>query len=125
MKRFFINFLQVALKPVLNLLYKNRLPKFSEDFKGKRVFMISELPGGEKQWTGQRRRKANLGNTHPWNRYFNKPLTDLQQFVFYFLVNYSVMSTLICRIENDIILHNQPWRFENEEIYGDFDQRRT
>ncbi len=75
MKRFFINFLQVALKPVFNLFYKNRLPKFSEDFKGKRVFMISELPGGEKQWTGQRRRKANLGNTHPWNRYFNKPLT--------------------------------------------------
>lgn len=37
--------------------------------------MISALPGGKANWQGKKHRKANLGNTHPWNRYFYKPLS--------------------------------------------------
>jgi len=74
MKLFFLKMLRFLLKPIFLLTYKKVLPKFAEDFPGNRVFMISELPGGEDQWIGIRRRKADLGNTHPWNRYFNKPL---------------------------------------------------
>ncbi len=74
MKRILIKLLQFILKPVLIILSKKRIPRFSQDFKGRHVYMISELPGGEAKWTGQRRRKADLGNTHPWNRYFNKAL---------------------------------------------------
>ena len=74
MKILLAKILRFVLKPVFLCTYKMVLPKFSEDFPGKRVFIISELPGGEEKWIGTRRRKANLGNTHPWNRYFNKPL---------------------------------------------------
>jgi len=74
MKTFFIRFLRFILKPLFNIFYNKCLPHFSEDFDGERVFIISELPGGEAQWTGIHRRKAYLGNTHPWNRYFNKSL---------------------------------------------------
>ncbi len=74
MKRFFKNILRFLLKPVFSILHNNHLPNFSRDFEGRRVFMITELPGGEEEWEGVRRRKARLGNTHPWNRYFNRPL---------------------------------------------------
>ena len=30
-------------------------------------------------WLGTRRRKAKLGNTHPWNRYFNRKLVTHPQ----------------------------------------------
>ena len=32
------------------------------------------LPGSAMHWRGQRVRRASLGNTHPWRRYFNKRL---------------------------------------------------
>lgn len=74
MKKLLFKLLRFILMPVSKLIYKKRLPNFKQDFEGKRVFMIAELPGGENQWIGQRRRKTQLGNTHPWNRYFNRPL---------------------------------------------------
>jgi hypothetical protein len=74
MKRLFFSLLRFILRPIFIIYHKKRLPHFTHDFEGKRAFMISELPGGSTHWEGQRRRKANLGNTHPWNRYFNKPL---------------------------------------------------
>ncbi len=74
MKKLFFRLISFVLRPVVTLIYKKQLPNFADDFNCKRVFMISELPGGEKRWTGERRRKTRLGNTHPWNRYFNKPL---------------------------------------------------
>jgi hypothetical protein len=79
MKKLVFKLLRFILMPVFNIIYKKRLPNFRQDFVGKRVFMISELPGGENQWLGQRRRKTQLGNTHPWNRYFNKPLKTKPQ----------------------------------------------
>lgn len=71
--------LQFAFKSIFSTIYKIKLPHFADDFDGKRVFMISELPGGESVWEGTRRRRADLGNTHPWNRYFNKPLRTKPQ----------------------------------------------
>jgi len=75
MKKLFSQWFHFILAPFFSLLYRKWLPHFAQDFKGKRVFMINELPGGEDQWIGQRRRKTQLGNTHPWNRYFNRPLS--------------------------------------------------
>ena len=74
-----IAILRFFLKPIFMIIYHKKLPNFSEDFDGKRAFLISELKGGEEFWTGTRRRKAKLGNTHPWNRYFNKSLSTRPQ----------------------------------------------
>jgi len=63
------------LNPIFLILYRKYLPNFKQDFNCAPVFMIRELPGGEKEWQGKKHRKAYLGNTHPWNRYFNKPLS--------------------------------------------------
>ncbi len=52
MKELVFKFLRFLFMPVLIILYKKRLPHFSQDFGGKRVFMISELSGGENQWAG-------------------------------------------------------------------------
>ncbi len=79
MKILLLKILRIILMPVSKLMYKKRLPNFRQDFEGKRVFMIAELPGGENQWIGQRRRNTQLGNTHPWNRYFNRPLKTKPQ----------------------------------------------
>ena len=62
------------LIPIVRIVYSRRLPNFFSDFQGKRAFLICELSGGEEHWKGIRRRRAHLGNTHPWNRYFNRPL---------------------------------------------------
>ena len=74
MKRLIVKSLRLLLRPVFILFHKKRLPHYTNDFKGPRAFIIAELPGGSAHWEGERRRKAYLGNTHPWNRYFNKPL---------------------------------------------------
>jgi hypothetical protein len=93
------------------------LPHFAEDFPGKRVFIISELPGGEDQWIGIHRRNANLGNTHPWNRYFNKPLNthpttlaDIEAFL------------LSCKYRSDRITRSQSDFWEPPDI---FEKRKT
>jgi hypothetical protein len=93
------------------------LPHFAEDFPGKRVFIISELPGGEDQWIGIHRRNANLGNTHPWNRYFNKPLnthpttlSDIEAFL------------LSCKYRSDRITRSQSDFWEPPDI---FKKRKT
>lgn len=36
--------------------------------------MLCELPGGQEKYIGTNVNKASLGNTHPWSRYFNRPL---------------------------------------------------
>ncbi len=76
------------LKPIFMLLYHLILNHFKQDFDGPPVFMITELTGGEDAWLGKKQRHANLGNTHPWNRYFNrlldtKPdtLADIERFL--------------------------------------------
>lgn len=79
MKKAVFTFLRYLLMPVFSLIHQKRLPHFKEDFDGKRAFMIAELPGDRDEWIGQRRRKTHLGNTHPWNRYFNKPLKTKPQ----------------------------------------------
>jgi len=91
--------------------------RFAEDFPGKRVFIISELPGGEEQWVGIHRRNANLGNTHPWNRYFNKPLNthpktlaDIEAFL------------ISCKYRSDRITRSQSDFWEPPDI---FEKRKT
>jgi hypothetical protein len=36
--------------------------------------MIAALPGEGREWHGLGRTNADLGNTHPWHRYFDRPL---------------------------------------------------
>ena len=36
--------------------------------------MVAQLPGESARYEGKRVRRARLGNTHPWNRYFNRSL---------------------------------------------------
>jgi len=76
---FFRAIIRFILKPIFAILYGRRLPHFSSDFEGNRTYMLSELEGGEARWSGTRRRRAHLGNTHPWNRYFNRRLTTRPQ----------------------------------------------
>ena len=78
-RRFFITIIRFVLKPIFAILYGRHLPHFSSDFKGERAYMLSELKGGEARWSGTRRRRAHLGNTHPWNRYFNRHLATRPQ----------------------------------------------
>jgi len=79
MKSIIIKIIRMILSPLSILIYNNQLPSFTKDFSCKRVYMICELPGGAIQWEGQRRRRTQLGNTHPWNRYFNTPLKTKPQ----------------------------------------------
>jgi hypothetical protein len=57
-----------------DLVNRKRLPYFRQDFNCNRVFMIAELPGEAEEWRGLRRENARLGNTHAWNRYFDRSL---------------------------------------------------
>jgi len=117
MKLLLIRILHFLLKPLSLLIYKRALPNFAEDFPGKPVFMISELPGGEDKWVGMHRRNAKLGNTHPWNRYFNKPLNthpktlaDIETFL------------LSCKYVSDRKTRSQSDFWEPPDI---FERRRT
>lgn len=87
-KRILIRLFQRLFKPVFILIHKQKLPHFRDDFDGPPTFMISELPGGEQQWTGVRKPGIRLGNNHPWSRYFNTPLqtrpvnlSDMERFL--------------------------------------------
>jgi hypothetical protein len=74
MPKIFRAILRFLLKPIFRMIYRYYIPNFKKDFQCAVVFMIAQLPGGEEKWKGIHKRKAYLGNTHPWNRYFNKPL---------------------------------------------------
>ncbi len=67
--------LYLILKPIYLIIFKIYIPHFKNDFDGHYILSIRELPGGEERWSGTERRKERLGNTHPWNRYFYKPLS--------------------------------------------------
>ena len=101
---FLIRILRILLKPFFIILYKRYLPHFSEDFKGKRTYFLAELRGGQELWLGTRRRKAKLGNTHPWNRYFNRKLVTCPQTlaeIEKFLVGCKYLSDRITRSQKD------------------------
>jgi hypothetical protein len=59
---------------LLGFLRRWRAPHFVEDFGGEPPSMVVELPGEVGRYEGQEVRRARIGNTHPWNRYFNRPL---------------------------------------------------
>ena len=54
--------------------WRSRAPNFRVDFGGRAPAMVAELPGPAALYEGEKVRRADLGNTHPWNRYFNHPL---------------------------------------------------
>jgi hypothetical protein len=66
--------LRILSAPFSGRQHSKRLPYFNQDFNCDRVFMVSALPGGAGEWAGKRRPRPRLGNTHPWRRYFNRPL---------------------------------------------------
>ncbi len=104
MEHLFYSLLRFILKPVFLLSYGRRLPNFTEDFAGKPAFMISRLPGNEGKWIGQRRRQAILGNTLPWDRYFNCQLKVRPQTlaeIECFLYNCRYLSDLVTRKQTD------------------------
>lgn len=79
--------------------------------------MVRELSGGAKKWLGVKRRHANLGNTHPWNRYFNHPLKTRPKTLFdveRFLMKCKYMSDRATRSQKDF--------WEPPDI---FEKRRT
>jgi hypothetical protein len=47
MKKLIFNLSRFLLMPVLNLIHRKRLPNFTKDFEGERVYMISELPAAK------------------------------------------------------------------------------
>lgn len=117
MENFFYGLLRFTLKPLFLLSYRRRLPNFSEDFTGKPAFMISRLPGSESRWIGQRRQRAVLGNTLPWNRYFNCPLTVRPQTL-------AEMESFLynCRYLSDLETRNRTDFWEPPDV---FERRKT
>lgn len=61
---------------VVYLYVRNRPGLFAyyRDFQCPLVYMIARLDGPAARHHGLRRRRSTIDNTHPWNRYFNRPL---------------------------------------------------
>ena len=112
-----IRVLRFLLRPFFIILFNRYFPHFGEYFKGKRTYFLAELRGGQELWIGTRRRKAKLGNTHPWNRYFNKELVthpenlaEIEKFL------------LGCKYLSDRMTRSQRDFWEPPDI---FEKRRT
>jgi hypothetical protein len=79
--------------------------------------MVTQLPGPGLQHEGQRLRRAHLGNTHPWNRYFNHPL------MYYASTIQDVSSSLVtCRYRRDQETRSQRDFWEPPD---EFERRRS
>lgn len=76
MRKIILYILLALQNALLRSLRRKFQPHFHEDFDGERVFMVSQLPGDDDTWKGERRKNVDLGNTFSWKRFFRIPLDE-------------------------------------------------